>query len=129
MITTCVIRDRVSATQQLAITADPVTPAERLARYRNSGCIVPLGLRPSLAALLERKLFDRGCAVTIATRPADETLEALEKAGLLVLLVSDTEPAWDLSDDDSAAALQVIGKLEHTGVLLADRSLTGGEGI
>jgi sulfate adenylyltransferase subunit 1 (EFTu-like GTPase family) len=128
MITTSV-STAVSARPQLVISADPVTPAERLARYRHSGAIVPLGLRSGLATTLERKLFDRGCAVTIATHPADETLEALENAGLLVLVVSGAEPAWDLPDDDLAAARRIISKLEETGALLSQGSVTGGEGI
>ncbi|HMD48673.1 MAG TPA: sulfate adenylyltransferase subunit CysN [Bryobacteraceae bacterium] len=129
MITTCVSLDRVSARPQLVVTSDPVTPAERLARYRNSGSIVPLGPRPSLAALLERRLFDRGCAVTIAKGAADETLDALEKAGLLVLFVSGAEAAWELPGEDSAAASFVIAKLEESGALLTQGSVTGGEGI
>ena len=129
MVTSSVIRAAVSARPQLAITSDPVTPAERLARYRHSGHTITLGLRSSLATLLERKLFDRGCAVTIATRPADETIEALEKAGLLVLVVSDADPALELPDSDSAAATWIVGKLEETGVLLSQGSVTGGEGI
>ena len=129
MITTCVSRERVSAKPQLVITSDPVTPAERLARYRNSGLIVPLGPRPSLAAILERRLYDRGCAVTILSGAADETLEALEKAGLLVLFISRAESTWDLPADDPAAVNFVIAKLEESGALLAGGSLTGGEGI
>jgi sulfate adenylyltransferase subunit 1 len=106
-----------------------VTPAERLARYRHAGAVVPLGPRPELAAILERDLFDRGCAVTIADRTADETIDALEKAGLLILLISDGEAAWDLPADNSAAASLVAYKLEQAGVLLPRESLTGGEGI
>jgi len=128
MITTSV-STAVSARPQLVISADPVTPAERLARNRHSGAIVPLGLRSGLATTLERKLFDRGCAVTIANHQADEMLEALENAGLLVLVVSDAEPAWDLPDDDLAAARRIINKLEETGALLSQGSVTGGEGI
>jgi len=114
--------------QQLSVTADPVTPAERLARYRHSGFVVALGPRRQLAVALERKLFDRGCAVTVADRPADETLDVLEKAGLLVLLVSDGEPAWDLPDDNTAAANLAVAKLEQSGTLLRE-FLSGGEGI
>ena len=113
----------------IRIKADRVTPAERLARYRHAGAVVQLGPRPELAATLERKLFDRGCAVTVADRAADETIDSLEKAGLLVLLISDAQAAWDLPDDTIAAANLVVSGLEETGVLLAEEFLTGGEGI
>ena len=120
---------RQPSAETIRVKADRVTPAERLARYRHAGVVVPLGPRPELAAILERKLFDRGCAVTIADRAADETIEALEKAELLVLLVSDGPAAWDLAGDNTAAADLVIAQLEETGALLPEESLMGGEGI
>ena len=130
MILGAVAREqRLPAAAALRVKADRVTPAERLARYRHAGATVPLGQRPDLAETLERKLFDRGCAVTIADRAADETLEVLEKAGLLVLLLSDGETAWELPEDNLAAASLVISTLEETGVLLREELLTGGEGI
>jgi sulfate adenylyltransferase subunit 1 len=130
MISASVSRGQTpSARLQLATSSDPVSPAERLTRYRHAGIVVPLGQRPALAIALERKLFDRGCAVVIASGSADETLDALEKAGLLVLFVSGAEAAWELPEDDSAAAGVVIAKLEESGALLAGGSLTGGEGI
>jgi len=130
MLLTAIAHERSALSkEQLTSKADPVTPAERLARYRHSGATVPIGQRPELALVLERKLFDRGCAVTIVDRAADETIDALEKAGLLVLLVSDGESPWDLPADDSAAANLIVEKLEETGTLLAAGSLTGGEGI
>ncbi len=115
--------------ETVAAKADRVTPAERIARYRHTGAVVPLGPRADLAWALERKLFDRGCAVSIAHRAADETLDALEKAGLLVLLVSDGAPEIDLPEDDVAAANLLVTRLEETGVLLPEEALTGGEGI
>ena len=115
--------------ETVALKAHRVTPAERIARYRHAGAIIPLGPRTELAWSLERRLFDRGCAVTVVDRAADETIEALEKAGLLVLLVSDGAPDWELPDDDAASAKLMIGRLEESGVLLPEESLTGGEGI
>src|SRR5580658_7722618 len=104
---------------------DSVTPAERMARYGHSAATVSLGPRTQLAALLERKLFDRGCAVTIA----NDTLMDVSDSGLLVLLVSDKEPDWPLPEDDAKAAHQIIATLEDAGVLLPEERLTGGEGI
>ncbi len=131
MLLTAIARERTTfSKEQLKSTADPVSPAERLARYRHAGATVLLGPRPELALILERKLFDRGCAVTIAgARATDEAIEALEKAGLLVLLVSDGESPWELPAGDLAAANLIAAKLEETGALLASGSLTGGEGI
>ena len=79
--------------------------------------------------LFRSKLFDRGCAVTVADRAPDEIIDALEKAGLLILLISDGEAAWDLPEDNLAAANLIVSNLEEAGVLLAEESLTGGEGI
>jgi sulfate adenylyltransferase subunit 1 len=100
-----------------------VTAAERIARYRHSGAIVALGPREQLAFLLERKLFDRGCAVVVA----NDTGVNAGATGLLVLLLSDETN--DLPDDDARAADEVIRRLEESGILLPDESLTGGEGI
>ena len=128
MILTAIARDQ-QRHESIALKADRVTPAERIARYRHAGATIPLGPRPDVARAIERKLFDRGCAVTVADRAADETIDALEKAGLLVLLISDGEPAWELPEDNAAAAALAVQKLEETGVLLAEELLTGGEGI
>jgi hypothetical protein len=93
-----------------------------------------LGSRTQLAWLLERKLFDRGCAVTIVERADgnvldDTLLDTLQKAGLLVLLVSDKAPDWELPPDNAKAAAWIEAFLEETGMLLPEESLIGGEGI
>jgi len=121
-------RDRSKAAA-LDLRHERVTPAERIARYRHGGDTVSLGDRRTLAWLLERKLFDRGCAVTVIEQASAEALAALEQAGLLVLLVSKKPAEWDLPQDDSEAADRVIASLEETEVLLRKESLTGGEGI
>ncbi len=108
-----------------ALKHDRVTPAERLARYRHAGGSVSLGPRTQLGLLLERKLFDRGCVVAVVSDPAPE----LEKAGLLVLVVSEAASDWVLPQNDDAAVDFVIASLEDSGVLLAVERLTGGEGI
>jgi hypothetical protein len=121
-------RDR-SKVVALDVRLERVTPVERIARYRHGGETVALGERKTLAWLLERKLFDRGCAVTVIEHASAETLAALEQAGLLVLLVSSKSPNWDLPRDDSDAADLVIASLEESEILLRNESLTGGEGI
>ena len=120
-------RDRPQAIVDLRL--ERVTPVERIARYRHGGETVSLGDRTSLAWMLERKLFDRGCAVTVVESAAPETLAALEQAGLLVLLVSSKPADWELSPDDTEAAGFVIASLEESEILLRHEYLTGGEGI
>jgi sulfate adenylyltransferase large subunit len=129
MILAPVAREQRVQREIAPVKVDRVTPGERIARYRHPGATVPVGSRTELAWALERRLFDRGCAVTIVQHAADETLEALEKAGLLAILVSDAEPEWELPANDAKAAELIVAKLEEAGVLLPEEALTGGEGI
>ena len=130
MILGPVLREHARSNRDLASAReDRVTPVERIQRYRHSGAIVPLGPRPHLAWLLERRLFDRGCAVVTVDRASEETLGALEKAGLLVLQISMVAPDRDLPSDNDKAAAALVAELEESGVLLPEGSLTGGEGI
>ncbi|HYL77066.1 MAG TPA: sulfate adenylyltransferase subunit CysN [Bryobacteraceae bacterium] len=94
----------------------PVTAGERTARYGHAEATVSLGPRMDLALRLERKLFDRGCAVAIANAPVP---------GLITLLVSDQPAGRELPEDVD----QIVADLESSGVLLRRESLTGGEGI
>jgi sulfate adenylyltransferase subunit 1 len=121
MILSAVQADRARRTVELR--TGRVTAAERIARYRHSGATVALGHREQLAWVLERKLFDRGCAVVISSNAAVDACAT----GLLVLHLSDE--ASDLPTDDARAADEVIRRLEESGVLLPDESLIGGEGI
>ena len=121
MILAAVQADRSRRTVELRL--GRVTAAERIARYRHSGATVALGPREQLAWVLERRLFDRGCAVAVARNTGVDAYAT----GLLVLLLSDE--ASDLPADDAEAADHVIARLEESGVLLPDESLTGGEGI
>jgi sulfate adenylyltransferase subunit 1 (EFTu-like GTPase family) len=123
MILSAVQVDRGPRTVELKLSR--VTVAERIARYRHSGATVALGRREQLGWLLERRLFDRGCAVLIA----DNATMNAAAGGLLMLLVSDQASDWDLPADDERAADEVIARLEESGVLLPDESLTEGEGI
>jgi sulfate adenylyltransferase large subunit len=120
--------DRLKAAA-LDLKHERVTPVERIVRYRHAGQTVSLSDRKALAWLVERRLFERGCSVTVVERASGETLEALEHAGLLVLLVSDKAPDWSLPADDAEAANFVVTTLEETEILLRKELLTGGEGI
>jgi sulfate adenylyltransferase large subunit len=121
-------RDRLKAAAQ-DLKHERVTPVERIVRYRHGGETISLGDRKAVARLVERRLFDRGCSVTVVERASAETLAALEHAGVLVLLVSDKAPDWSLPADDAEAAIFVVTTLEETEILLRKESLTGGEGI
>jgi sulfate adenylyltransferase subunit 1 len=121
-------RDRLRAAA-LDLKHERVTPVERIVRYRHGGEVISLGDRKNVAWLIERRLFDRGCSVTVVERASAETLAALEQAGMLVLLVSDKSPDWSLPADDAEAAIFVVTTLEATEILLRKESLTGGEGI
>ena len=104
--------------------AGPVTAAERIARWGHRGAIVRVGIRPALAHAVERKLFERGCAVVVLEQ--EEAAEAFKRAGMLALIVHG-EP--DLPADDFAAAEEVIRGLEAQGILRTKDLLTEGEGI
>ena len=121
-------RGRLAA-DVITLRHERVTPVERMARYRHGGAIVSLGDRKSLAWIVERRLFDRGCSVTVLENGSHRTIAALEDAGLLVLLVSGEPADWDLPANDAQAADFVIAMLEESEVVLRHESLTGGEGI
>jgi sulfate adenylyltransferase subunit 1 len=68
----------------------PVTPAERVARHRHRGAIISLGHRDGVGNLLERRLFDQGCAVVRFTEgrvtEMDEWKSTLVEAAWLVIV-------------------------------------------
>jgi len=106
-----------------------VTTAERIARHRHLPATVKLGRRQPLAWLLERRLFERGCAVTVLESEDEQAAAVLEDAGMLVLVVSGHAPDRDLPADDLRAEEELIRALEQAGILLPEESLTEGEGI
>ncbi len=93
-----------------------VTSAERLARYGHAAFNIGLGTRDDLARLLERKLFDRGCSVAVLREPNLQTLQDLEKAGMIaIVLGASSDP---LPENDEEAVTQILTQLELSGVLL-----------
>jgi sulfate adenylyltransferase large subunit len=108
--------------------AEPVTPAERIARFGHRAATVLAGPRRDLAFTLERKLFTRGCAVTVLEDAPAEVTAALEAAGILVIVIGLEPVALPL--DDVQAADQLIAQLVRDGVLFAsDTEIDGGAGI
>ena len=94
--------------------ANRVTAEEREGRYGHQSIRLALPGRPWLARIVERVLFDRGCAVA-----ADD--DAAPIGGLIVITTrADAAEAFTpmgLPEDDSAAAEKVIAILEDDGIL------------
>ena len=121
---------RRSGTAAAFTTLGPVTPAERIARWGHRSTVVRLGHRAELAQALERKLFERGCAVAVLEHWNPEAIKSLERAGLLVLVLAprpiEEEP---LPGDDLEAADEIARRLEEQGILRPMDAMTGGGGI
>ena len=107
---------------------EPVTAAERQLRFGHTGAIVRTGDRPAVAQILERRLFDHGCAVVVvAESMPDAVLHALSAAGLLVLTPG--KPSAPLPADAEQAAETLFQLLESAGTLASAGLLEEGEGI
>src|SRR5258708_4890877 len=100
----------------------PVSAEERRARYGHRPAIISVGRREKLAHLIERRLFDEGCAVTLIREPSEEVLNALEQAGLIVIVLENSDVA--LPADDQRGADEICRRLLEGG----ERGI-GGEGI
>jgi sulfate adenylyltransferase subunit 1 len=100
----------------------PVTSEERRARFGHGPAVVSVGRREKLALLIERRLFEDGCAVVLLRRPAEEVLRAVAAAGLIAIVIDDTETA--LAHDDQRAAEEICNRLFET-----PGQGIGGEGI
>jgi sulfate adenylyltransferase large subunit len=86
-----------------------VTPEERRARFGHGPAIVSVGRREKLALLLERRLFEDGCAVTLLRDPSSDVLSAVQAAGLVAIVLDRTEAA--LPHDDQRAADEICNRL------------------
>ncbi|MBL8291468.1 MAG: sulfate adenylyltransferase subunit CysN [Bryobacterales bacterium] len=130
-----------------------LTPAERYARMGHLPVTIWLTSRADLAWLLERRLFDRGCAVqaladeleshllpemarllntagliaicSVASDDADERAQARQLLGSRSLI--EYAPS-DLPPDDEKAVQQILADLDGRGVFLPG-DFTSGEGI
>jgi sulfate adenylyltransferase subunit 1 (EFTu-like GTPase family) len=95
----------------------PVTAVDRMARWGHRGGIVRVRNR-GVAQMVERKLFDRGCAVALVD--TEDAAQALEHAGMLAVVV-------DRSASDDAS--QIVRALELSDLLRPSDRLTQGGGI
>ena len=127
MITGAVVDER-RREQEQRHALEPVTPAERLSRWRHTGAVVRYGERTAVGVALERELFELGAAV-LRTEPGldDRALDVLVQAGLVVLTAGPADIR--LPNDDTAAAKALLRHLEDSGLVLGPESLIGGEGI
>jgi sulfate adenylyltransferase subunit 1 (EFTu-like GTPase family) len=106
--------------------AGPVTPRERRARWGHAGAIVRIGGRAGLAQMLERRLFEQGCAVVRLRRGQDGIAEALAEAGLLAILPAHRLPGESpLPEGDTEACDAVLSALG----LNQQSTIHQGEGI
>ena len=106
--------------------AGPVTRAERMARWGHAGAVVRVGERPALAQALERRLFDRGCAVVLLDTQQREAAGALANAGLLAILPAPPAAgAPPLPEGDAEACEELLRRLD----LPREGAVREGEGI
>jgi sulfate adenylyltransferase large subunit len=145
--------DRKLRSALLKVEATRLTPAERHARAGHYPATIWLTARESLAYVLERKLFERGCQVHVLADSGDsrilpELAQLLQAAGLISIF---TAPVFDweererardlagnrhffdvvpetLSPEDERAAEEICALLEADGVIRNSRLGTG-EGI
>src|SRR5579872_187508 len=97
-----------------------VTADERRARFGHRPAVVRVGRREKLAHLLERRLFEDGCVVTIVRDPSGDTIDALEHAGIIAIVIDSTEVA--LPHDDQRAADEIVRLLSEG----SERGIGGG---
>ena len=87
----------------------PVSADERRMRFGHQAAVISIGRREKLAQLLERRLFDDGCAVTVLRHPSEETVRAVGAAGLIAIVIDDSDAA--LHADDTKAAEELSRRL------------------
>ncbi len=134
-------RQRRGSAELSRVETGRVTAAERIARGGHLPVTIWLTARSSVAWLLERRLFDRGCAVRALaddeqTHLLPEMASVLNGAGVIAICSEASVEAGDLADlqaligehnlirfgpgelppDDSAAADLILADLEKRGV-------------
>ena len=101
---------------------EPVTAAERMARYRHFGAVVRFGDRLAVGQALERRLFEEGCAVILlADGGAAQAAETLERQGFIVIRPGDPGIALPAADLDAADVLHE--RLKRDGVFVGTSAL------
>jgi sulfate adenylyltransferase subunit 1 len=88
-----------------------VTAEERAGRLGHEPAVVEVP-RASLAELVERRLFERGCGVVWLRQASVQALDAVREAGLIAIVVTDAPSA--LSPHDLPAADEIVSRLLNT---------------
>ena len=96
----------------------PVTQAERMARWGHRGAVVRVG-NPAMAREIERALFERGCAVAVAS--SELAASSLKDAGVLAIVVA--------PESGAGGASAILSELELTGILRPHEVVSEGGGI
>jgi hypothetical protein len=112
----------------------PVTAGERQARYGHPGLVIVLRkCEPEVVWMLERRLFDHGCAVYLATDAAIAATAA--SAGLIAVVGGEAELPGAIEFDgsllpeNSEAAVEVMYQAVEPRLHLWASPLTDGDGI
>jgi len=105
----------------------PVSADERRMRFGHRSGVISIGRGEKLAQLLERRLFDDGCAVTVLRNPSQETVRAVQQAGLIAIVMDDSDAA--LPADDMKAAEELSRRLFDGAHGAAASNQGKGEGI
>jgi hypothetical protein len=117
--------------------------SERVARYGHIGAAIHLGNRKSLAAKLERRLFDHGSTVVLLNEWRDEWTAIFKNAAILVLIAGGNEDKFEirtaagvlensrvpLPEDDEEALDSIYHTLEVKQILFPNQSWTESAGI
>ncbi len=106
-----IVQAATAAQRQRAV--GPVSAEERRARFGHRAATISVGRRERLARILERRLFEDGCAVTVLRSPGSEVLEAMRSAGLIAIVLDESDAA--LTADDHTAADEICRRVFDAG--------------
>ena len=113
---------------RLVDSVEPVTPAERAARFGHGGALVHFGDRVEVGQALERRLFEAGHApVLLGGGEAGEVVQVLEGSGFLVLAPG--RAPVELPRNVARAAEVLHRYLVDERIVLEGGQFTRGEGI
>jgi sulfate adenylyltransferase large subunit len=119
--------ERQAAQSGNGTAAEPVTAAERHARYGHSPAVLWLPGAPELARKVERILFDRGFLVAVVEQGAVEPLLA---AGAIAIAIHQHSPADHVICPLAGTVRGCVEALERHGIIpFAEQPLVEGGGI
>jgi sulfate adenylyltransferase large subunit len=114
-----------SATEETATGwTEPISAAERIARWHHSGAVIHIEGPKSFADGVERVLFSRGAFVVRLASQSLDTLAALVAAGVLVMTYSQSDVQTVKLDGLDAIVARNVDELLH---ILEDHGILQGE--